>query len=271
MHDAQKTDADLGTQIGTIIKTTREETGWSQRELARRLGGSHSAIQRLEAGHSPYVDTRLATAAFRLLGIRSAFDGRTLGLAGRREQHDLVHACCLSYASRRLRARGWDVRTEVEIGAGRYRGWIDLLAYRATDRCLMCCEIKTEIDDVGRIQRTVGWYSREAADAAKRLDWRPRTTTTALLVLCSADNDRVIARNHGLLRSSFPGLTRGLAEWSTVSGTTVPAASLAMIDPRSRRRDWLRPTLSEGRRTPPPYANYADAAAAIGGAGVATR
>jgi transcriptional regulator with XRE-family HTH domain len=263
MRDGPLGDADLGKQIGTVIKTAREETGWSQRELARRLRTSHSAVQRLEAGHSPYVDTRLATAAFGLLGIRSSFDARTLGLAGRREQRDLVHAWCLSYTSRRLRADGWEVRTEVEIGDGRYRGWIDLLAYRDVDRCLLCGEIKTEIDDVGRIQRTVGWYGREAVNAARRLEWRPRTTTTALLVLCSADNDGAIRQNHDILRGSFPGMTRGLLDWITVAGTPVPAPSMAMLDPSSRRRDWLRPTVSEGRRTSAPYANYAEAAAAI--------
>lgn len=271
MFDGHGGNDDLGRRIGVVVRTTRVETGWSQRELATRLGSSQSAVQRLEAGRSPYLDTRLASAAFRLLGVRATFDARTLGLAGRREQQDLVHGCCLACASRRLRAHGWETRAEVEIGTGRYRGWVDLLAYRSIDQCLLCGEIKTEIDDIGRIQRTVGWYAREAPVAARRFGWRPRSTTTALIVLCSEENDHAIRLNHGLLRTTFPGLARPLADWVAAPGTPVPEASLAMIDPRSRRADWLRPTASEGRRTPAPYSHYADAAAAIRASGRAGR
>jgi transcriptional regulator with XRE-family HTH domain len=254
---------DLGRRIGVVIRITREETGWSQRELAARLRSSQSAIQRLEAGRSPYVDARLATAAFRILGIRAAFDARTLGLASRREQRDLVHARCLAYASRQLRRRGWDVRVEVEVGMGRYRGWIDLLAFREADRGLFVGEIKTEIHDAGAIQRAVGWYSREAPPAARRLGWRPAETTAALLLLCSADNDRAIRMNRGLLRATFPASARALADWLSSTDARIPQPSLAMVDPRTRRRDWLRPTASDGRHTPAPYATYADAADAI--------
>lgn len=263
MHEERPEDQDLGRSVGRIIRATREEIGWSQRELARRLLSSQSAVQRLESCGGPYIDGRLAGAAFRLLGIRSTFDARTLGLANRREQRDLVHATCLAYASRRLRRLGWDVRVEVEIGTGRWRGWIDLLAYRPVDRCLLCAEIKTEIDDVGRIQRTVGWYVQQAPEAARRFGWRPRSTTAALLVLCSTDNDRALHLNRDLLRTSFPGSARAIVAWAAGPGSPRPADSLAMLDPRSRRNDWLRPTPSDGRRTRAPYADYRAAAVAI--------
>lgn len=256
-------DDDLGQRIGSVIRSTREEAGWSQRELARRLQSSQAALQRLESGRAKYIDVNLANAAFRLLGIRASFDARTLGLANRREQRDLVHARCGAHACRRLARDGWDAHLEVEVGSGRYRGWIDLLAYRAADRRLLCVEIKTEIDDVGRIQRTSGWYAREAPTIARRFGWSPLSTTAALLILCSTENDQAVQRNLGSLRSSFPGPARGLAEWTATPGRDRPLDSLAMIDPRSRRAQWLRPTASEGRRTAAPYRDYRAAAAAI--------
>jgi hypothetical protein len=142
---------DIGQRIGATVRATRRVVGWSERELAVRLGTSQSAIRRLEAGGQRFVDVRLASVALALLGIRMKLDGSTLGLAGRREQRDLVHARCCGHVARRLGGLGWEVKQEVEVGTGRYRGWIDLLAYRAADRCLFCGEIKTEIDDVGRI------------------------------------------------------------------------------------------------------------------------
>ena len=263
MLDSRTGDDGLARQIGSIIRSTREEIGWGQRELAARIGCSRSALQRIEAGDASYIDARLATNAFRVLGIRSTFDARTLGLATRREQRDLVHACCLGFVARRLRAHGWDVRVEVEIGTGRYRGWIDLLAFRARDRSLLTAEIKTEVHDAGRIQRTIGWYGREAPVAARALGWRPQSMAEALLILCSTDNDRSVRLNHDLLRSTFPGSARALADWVADPVAPVPPASIAMIDPRSRRAEWLRATASDGRRTAAPYAGYAELAAIL--------
>jgi UDP-N-acetylglucosamine 1-carboxyvinyltransferase len=37
--------------IGDLLRARREELGLSRRELAERVGTSHSAIARVEAGH----------------------------------------------------------------------------------------------------------------------------------------------------------------------------------------------------------------------------
>jgi transcriptional regulator with XRE-family HTH domain len=260
MSDASE---DIGTRIGATVRATRQVVGWSERELAVRLGTSQSAIQRLETGRQRFVDVRLATAALKLLGIRMELDGSTLGLAGRREQRDFVHARCCGQVARRLGGNGWDVRQEVDVGTGRYRGWIDLLAYRVADRCLFCGEIKTEIDDVGRIQRTLNWYEREAWDAARRFGWQPRRLGSALLILCSSENDARVSSNREVFSQTFPARARELSDWLSTAGTAVPARGLAMIDPRTRRADWLRRTMTDGRRSAAPYANYRAAAASF--------
>lgn len=253
----------IGRECGIAIRSSRIEIGWSQREIAERLHVSQAAISRLEAGTGPYLDARLASAALDLLGIRMQLDGATLGLAGRREQRDLVHAKCCGHVARRLGRLGWDVRQEVEIGTGRYRGWIDVLAYRPTDRSLLCGEIKTEIDDLGRIQRTLTWYERDAWDAARRLGWRPLKVCSVLVLLCSSENDARTHSNKEILGQAFPARARELGVWIDTPGAAVPPRALAMIDPRSLRAAWLRPTTSDGRRSPAPYANYRAAAEAM--------
>jgi transcriptional regulator with XRE-family HTH domain len=263
MASLRATDDDLQSLVGSSIRSARLAVRWTQAELARRLGTTQSAISRLETGAGSCLDLRLASAAFRMLGIRLSVDAATLGLVGRRQQNDFVHARCAGHGVRRLQTAGWDARLEVEIGTGRYRGWIDLLAYREVDRSLFCGELKTEIDDLGRIQRTLAWYEREAWAAARRLGWRPTSVTTGLLVLMSTENDIRIQANKESLREAFPGRAGELARWLATPGETQPRSALAMIDPRSRRMDWLRPSTSDGRRSPAPYRDYRDAASRL--------
>jgi len=166
---------------------------------------------------------------------------------------------------RQLKQRGWEVRTEVEIGEGRFRGWIDVLAYRASDGALLVIEVKTEIDDFGRVLRTVGWYVRSSRDVARSLGWRPRRVVPVLLALATLETDARITANADLVRNDLPGGAETLARWIDDPSTTPPPPSLALIDPLSHRRSWLwRPRFS-GRRTPSPYRDYRHAASRLRG------
>jgi transcriptional regulator with XRE-family HTH domain len=255
-------DSNLAAWLGRVIATARQEHRWSQRELARRLGVSQSAAARLELGRLRWIDVDLATRALRELGIRPTADRQTLGLAGRREQADLLHATSLGTLARLLETNGWQPRLEVEIGSGRMRGWIDLLAFRDADRSLLLVEYKTQIRDAGGIQRTTSWYAREAEFAARRIGWRPRQAALALILLASAENDAAVIANRALLHGGFPGSTNDLSTWLQRPGPA-PAPSMAMFDPRRRRSLSLIATRSEGRRSAPPYVDYADAVARI--------
>src|SRR5215212_6324236 len=89
--------ADVGRRLAASIRATRRAFGWSQREFARRLGTNQSAVQRLESGRQPHLESALVTAALDLLGIRLAIDAEPVGLPGRREQRDRVHARCAGF------------------------------------------------------------------------------------------------------------------------------------------------------------------------------
>ena len=73
------------------------------------------------------------------------------------------------HIARRLERSNWNVATEVEVGGDRSRGWIDLLAFRPATGLLLVVEVKTEIHDLGQIDRALGWYERE--DGMRRGDW----------------------------------------------------------------------------------------------------
>jgi transcriptional regulator with XRE-family HTH domain len=254
----------LAALMGRAGRTVRVGFGWTQQELGERIGCSQSMISRFEAGRIDHLDLEFADALFAELGITAWFNTRIPGLVDRRRQQDRVHARSCGYCGRQLLDRSWQVRHEVEVGSGRQRGWIDLLAYRPSDHGLFCPEIKTELHDLGEIQRTISWYERQAWTAARRLGWTPRRLSSGLLVACTAENDRRIADNWQLIQQAFAATSSALAAWLGDPRAELPARAIAMIDPRSRRHDWLRPTRSHGRRSIAPYADYAAMAAMFG-------
>lgn len=65
-HDAAYAAAKLAAEVGERIRIAREGAGLSQRELARRMGTSQSAIDRLEAGGVGATLTTLQRVAMAL-------------------------------------------------------------------------------------------------------------------------------------------------------------------------------------------------------------
>jgi hypothetical protein len=157
-----------------------------------------------------------------------------------------------------MRRLGWTVETEVEINGRSGPGWIDVLAFHAASGILLVIEIKTEIHDFGRIKRTLAWYERRAWSIARERGWVARRSQGALLLLATDAVDARLRENRHLADEAFPGRAVGLV--ALTNDPLVPAhvvRSLAMIDPLSRRHDWLRPTRLDGRRARAPHEDYA--------------
>jgi hypothetical protein len=123
----------------------------------------------------------------------------------------------------------------------------------------MVVEIKTEIHEIGGIERSLGWYEREAWNAGRRLGWHPRRVIGSLILLATDANDDRLRLNRESFAHGFS--TRSRALTALVAKGMPPSGrgrGLAMMDPASRRREWLRPTWLDGRRTPAPYVDYVD-------------
>lgn len=211
------------------------------------------AVEAAEA--NPSLD--VLAALFDGLGID--IDLRMTGLiaidGGRR--HDAAHVLCSAYVQRRLEAAGWSVAREVRIESGRYIGWIDLMAFDERTGTLLVIEIKTRLDDAGAVERAMDWHLREATGAALRLGWHPRRSAGWLLALATDEVEEQLRNSRSIWASSFPSRATGLAA-AVVDPTSAPDRGLALIDPRSRRRDWLVRARIDGRRSDAPYRGYAD-------------
>jgi hypothetical protein len=120
-------------------------------------------------------------------------------------------------------------------------------------------EVKTEIRDLGAIERSLNWYRRESQLVARRFGWRSGRVQSVLLVLQSRMNDDQIGLARDVFKTAFPGRATELR--AAFDGSDVGEGRfVAMIDPRSRRSLWLRAIRSDGRRSAAPYVDYIDAA-----------
>jgi transcriptional regulator with XRE-family HTH domain len=246
-------------RAGLLVRDLRRALGWSQRTLAMRAGISQPWISDIERGTA--TDAPIGTLARLLdaMGARLVIDASAPFLGAQR-QRDAVHVRCSAHVARRLERAGWRVATEVEIGDGRSRGWMDVLAWHPGTGVLLVIEIKTELRDLGAVERQIHWYEREAWAAARRLGWRPRQLVGCLLILATDAVEQRIRENRDALARSFPVRARDLTALIADGGASgfYPRRALALIDPRSRRASWLRPSRVDGRRSDAPYADYAD-------------
>jgi hypothetical protein len=123
---------------------------------------------------------------------------------------------------------------------------------------LLIIEVKTRLDDLGGLQRQLGWYERRALTTARTLGWAPQRISTWLVCLASAEVDGVLDRQRDLFAHGFPARARDML--GLASGGPWHRRGIALLDPSSHRKDWLIRTRLDGRRSPAPYRDYADAA-----------
>jgi transcriptional regulator with XRE-family HTH domain len=247
----------IGVRIGAIVRTGRESLGWTKTDLGERTGISRQMIAAVESAQAnPSLDV--------IAGLLDGLD-LDLELVGRGpvavqglRSHDAAHAICSAYVQRRLEARGWEVAREVRIEDGRYIGWIDLLAFHRPTGTLLVIEVKTRMDDVGAIERSIDWHARGARRAAERRGWQPRRVSAWVLALATDEVEDELRRNRAVWDSGFPRRARGMAEDLIAPERMVERRGLALIDPRSRRREWLIRARVDGRRSEAPYRGYAD-------------
>jgi transcriptional regulator with XRE-family HTH domain len=248
----------IGNTFARICRDSRRRLRLTQQQLAAKTGVSRAYIATIESGRanpSLCLVERISDA----LGLDLDLMARQPIVLGGTNQRDFVHARCSGHVDRRLRGAGWSTAREVEVVQGRSHGWIDMLAYDDRAGRLLVLELKTRLDDIGAVERQLGWYERSAFDVARRIGWHPRLAVAWLLLLASAEVEAGLRANRELLSRSFPVRASTMA--MVITGDSKSSGrGLALIDPASKRRTWLIAAAIDGRRSPPRYEGYADAA-----------
>ena len=242
----------LRDALARHLRETRIALDVSQREVASAVGVSRGYVAHLELGAAnPTLDVvdRLAAA----LGIELELTARRPTVDEPPRQRDAVHAWCSGYVDRRLRRAGWMTERKVEIVQGRHHGWIDLVAFDPSTATMIVIEVKTQLVDVGAVERQVAWYERSASSVARQRGWRVDNVGTWLLLLATDEVEESIRINRAVLAIAFPSRGPRVGELRHGRG-------LALIDPTSKRKAWLIAPGIDGRRSPARFASYADAA-----------
>ena len=231
--------------------------------VANRVGVARSYIAAIERGRAnPSLDVIVRLA--RAVGLELDLSLSAPVIVGDRRQRDAVHARCSGYVDRRLRGAGWATAREVPIVDGRWRGWIDLLAFDPRTGTLLVIEVKTVIDDLGALERQVGWYERAARRVALERGWRPRRIVTWVLVLATKQNELAMTQNRDVFDRAFGVDVASMEALLDDPGSNWPRGrALALIDPRGRRRTWLIRPRIRGGRSVSPYRGYREAAASL--------
>lgn len=249
----------IQSSFAEACRAVRISLDLTQEQVASRAGVSRAHYAKVEVGRvspSLILVERIADA----LGLRLNLAVQPPIIHGEPVSRDIVHARCSAYVGRRLRGAGWRVAREVLIEAGRHRGWIDLLAFDPRSGTLLVIECKTRLDDIGGTERQIAWYERAAWDVARDHGWQVRRVVAVLIVLASDEVEAVVKAHRGLLAAAFPARAFDVLQVVADGAARCDRRALAMVDPRSRRRDWLIRTRVDGRRSPSPYVGYAQAA-----------
>ena len=252
----------MRSAVARACRETRIALRLTQRQLAATVRVSRGYIAAIERGRAnPSVD--VVDRICRALELEAELIIRPPIVMELPRQHDLVHARCIAYVERRLQSIGWTLKREVEVVQARSHGWIDLMACHPESETLLVVEVKTRLDDLGSVERQIGWYGRSAAEAARRIGWRPRRIVAWLLVLASDEVERTARDNRDLLSLAFPVRAPQMLDWLSAGAHPTIGRGLAMVDPSSKRRDWLIRLHVDGRRSPARYAGYGDAARSL--------
>lgn len=183
-------------------------------------------------------------------------------------QADAGHARCVDAVRRLLLAAGHECRTEQPIVDGHWRGSIDVVGFDRARSRLVVIEVKSELRDMGGLERQVARYARGCIGVARQEGWRVREVVIGVIVLATTFNDAFLVANRGTMAGAFPVRGREAIR-CLLDGMPARGRILLMVDPLRRGRRALLRSMADGRALPAPHRDYRSfvAAAAPSGGG----
>lgn len=189
--------------------------GWTQVDLAARMGCGSDLVSRLENDRIDGVPMRKLHRCVDELGgylrVEVVWRGEQLP-----RLLDARHAALQDRFVRILEAYAWQVRVEVSFNHYGDRGRIDILAFQPARRMVVVVEVKP---DIGDVQDTLGRLDvkvRLALAIARDLGWNPTAVVPALVLEDGTSHRRHVGDHPGLFRR-FSLVGRAARAWLRAS------------------------------------------------------
>lgn len=200
-------------KVGALARAIRHRLGWTQRQLAGRIGLSQQLISLFERGHIDALTVRTARRVAAALEMSLAFEPRWRGADGVRLL-DGDHAALVNATVAILRSAGWEVTVEYTFNHFGERGSIDVVGWHASSRCLLIIEVKSRLLDT---QATLATLDRKVRVVpmllARERGWTARSVGVVLAVPGTTANRSVVARHAATFATAFPDRAAAVRRW----------------------------------------------------------
>jgi transcriptional regulator with XRE-family HTH domain len=213
--------------IVRALRAVRRRKGWSQRQLAVRIGISKSEMSRWE---SDALDKCSIEEVERWATALGAHVRLELRVNGDRPLTDARHARIQNWLAALLRSAGWVVEPEASFNVFGDRGRIDILAYHPVAHVVLVVEIKTRVDDAQDLLGGLDIKKRVTPKLAADRGWSVAAVVPAIFVLEGTTARRRLDE-HGALFAPFSLRARAAMAWLRQPKPPTPSGILALVSP----------------------------------------
>ncbi len=184
----------------------------SQAQVGAAAGVGRSAISQIEQGRLEETSLRIIRRIGSILGVSLSIDPHWRGVELARLL-DERHAALVRAVVDRLSALGWRPLPEHTFNEWGERGSIDVFAWQAVGRAVLCVEVKTRLADLQDLLSTEDRKRRLAPTLARKLGWKPVIVGSVLVVPDETWARNAVDRYRTVFEAKFPLRTTDIRRW----------------------------------------------------------
>ena len=201
----------------------------SQAQVGAVAGVGRSVISQIEQGRLEETSLRIIRRVGSSLGVSLSIDPHWRGVE-LVKLLDERHAALVRAVVDRLLALGWQPLPEHTFNEWGERGSIDVFAWQAIDRAVLCVEVKTRVADLQDLLSTEDRKRRLAPTLARKLGWKPVIIGSVLVLPDETWARHAVDRYRTIFDAKFPRRTIDIRRWLKSPARDIGGIWFLLID-----------------------------------------